>query len=167
MPSLLEKVPRPASARKKGAASRPRGRRAGDGRTTCRCEASARAQRRRAEVELPSWKQFSVEDPLHERALTQMLVGVSTRKYERSLEPVAEPVRTRGASKSAVSRRFVAISKAQMDEWFARDLSGIDAVVVMLDAVYIAEHVILVAVGIDSDGKKYVLGIREGATENA
>lgn len=38
------------------------------------------------EVELPSWKQFSVEDPLHERALTQMLVGVSTRKYDRSLD---------------------------------------------------------------------------------
>jgi len=36
------------------------------------------------EVELPSWKHFSVEDPLHERALTQMLVGVSTRKNERS-----------------------------------------------------------------------------------
>ena len=119
------------------------------------------------EVELPSWRQFSVEDPLHERALTQMLIGVSTRKYERSLEPVAEPVKTRGTSKSAVSRRFVAITKAQMDEWFARDLSGIDAVVVMLDGVYIADHVILVAVGIDSDDKKHVLGIREGATENA
>jgi transposase-like protein len=119
------------------------------------------------EVELPSWKHFSVEDPLHERALTQMLVGVSTRKYERSLEPVAPPVETRGTSKSAVSRRFVAVTKAQMDDWFARDLSGIDVVVVMLDGVHIADHVILVAVGIDSDGKKHVLGIREGATENA
>jgi putative transposase len=119
------------------------------------------------EVELPSWKQFSVEDPLHERALTQMLVGVSTRKYERSLEPVAEPVKTRGTSKSAVSRRFVAITQAQMDDWFSRDLGGIDAVVVMLDGVYIADHVILVAVCIDSDGQKHVLGIREGATENA
>ena len=119
------------------------------------------------EVELPSWKQFSVEDPLHERALTQMLVGVSTRKYDRSLEPLDESVDERGTSKSAVSRRFVSITKAQMDEWFARDLSGIDFVVVMLDGVHIADHVILVAVGIDSDGKKHVLGIREGATENA
>lgn len=118
------------------------------------------------EVELPSWKHFSVEDPLHDRALTQMLVGVSTRKYERSLEPVADPVKTRGTSKSAVSRRFVAITQAQMDDWFARDLGGIDTVVVMLDGVHIADHVILVAVGIDSDGKKHVLGIREGATEN-
>jgi putative transposase len=119
------------------------------------------------EVELPSWKHFSVEDPLHERALTQMLVGVSTRKYERSLEPLAEPVEERGTSKSAVSRRFVTITKAQMDQWFARDLSGIDFVVVMLDGVHVADHVILAAVGIDSDGRKHVLGIREGATENA
>lgn len=119
------------------------------------------------EIELPSWKQFSVEDPLHERALTQMLVGVSTRKYDRSLEPVAEPVRTRGTSKSAVSRRFVAITKAQMDEWFARKLDGIDIVVALLDGVHIDDHVVLVAVGIDAGGKKHVLGIREGATENA
>ena len=33
------------------------------------------------EVELPSWRQFSDEDPLTERAIEQMLVGVSTRKY--------------------------------------------------------------------------------------
>jgi transposase-like protein len=118
-------------------------------------------------VELPSWRHFAVEDPLHERALTQMLVGVSTRKYDRSLEPVAEPVVVRGASKSAVSRRFVSITNAQMDEWFHQDLSAIDLVVVMLDGVHIADHVILVALGIDATGKKHVLGIREGATENA
>jgi transposase-like protein len=119
------------------------------------------------ELTLPSWKQFSVEDPLHERALEQMLVGVSTRKYERSLEPITAPVAVRGTSKSAVSRRFVAITKTQMDQWFGRDLSSVDLAVLMLDGVHIADHVMIVAVGIDTVGKKYVLGIREGATENA
>jgi transposase-like protein len=119
------------------------------------------------ELTLPSWKYFSAVDPLHERALEQMLIGVSTRKYERSLEPVAAPVVVRGTSKSAVSRRFVTITKAQMDEWFNRDLSGINLAVLMLDGVHIADHVMIVAVGIDVTGVKHVLGIREGATENA
>ena len=119
------------------------------------------------EVALPSWRRFADEDPLHERALEQMLIGVSTRKYQRSLEPVSEDVRTRGTSKSAVSRRFVATTKAEMDKWLRRDVSTLDIAVLMLDGVHVAEHVLLVALGIDSDGRKHVLGVREGATENA
>ncbi len=40
------------------------------------------------EIVLPSWAEFSVEDSLHKRALTQTLVGVSARRYERSLEAI-------------------------------------------------------------------------------
>lgn len=119
------------------------------------------------EVTLPSWELFASEDPLHERAVEQMLVGVSTRKYARSLEPVPADVVARGTSKSAVSRRFVAATEAQMGEWLGRDLSVLDLAVLMLDGVHVQEHVLLVALGIDADGKKHVLGVREGATENA
>lgn len=119
------------------------------------------------EVELPSWSAFGAEDPLRERAVEQMLVGVSTRNYERSLEPMPEELVTRGTSRSAVSRRFVAATEKQMAEWLGRDLSSIDLVVLMIDGVYIDEHVLLVALGIDAHGTKHVLGLREGATENA
>lgn len=119
------------------------------------------------EIVLPSWATFAAEDPLHERAVEQMLVGVSTRKDGRSLEPVPADVKARGTSKSAVSRRFVAATEAQMDKWLGRDLSGIDLAVLMLDGVHVQEHVMLVALGIDARGEKHVLGIREGATENA
>lgn len=119
------------------------------------------------EVGLPSWLQFSVEDPLHQRALTQMLVGVSTRKYERSLEPVDATVKVRGTSKSTVSRRFIEITEAQMRELFGQDLSKLDLAVVLIDGVHISDHVIIVALGIDTSGHKHVLGIREGSTENA
>jgi len=119
------------------------------------------------EVELPSWSFFSEEDPLTERALEQMLVGVSTRKYERSLEPTGPGVKTRGTSKSAVSRRFVAKTEAQMDEWLKRDLSQISLSALMIDGVHVDEHVLLVALGTDVDGNKHVLGVREGATENS
>jgi putative transposase len=119
------------------------------------------------EVELPTWAAFGAEDPLHERAVEQMLVGVSTRNYARSLEPVPEELAVRGTSRSAVSRRFVAATEKQMAEWLGRDLSAIDLVVLMIDGVYIDEHVLLVALGIDAQGEKHVLGLREGATENA
>jgi transposase-like protein len=120
------------------------------------------------EVELPSWLAFAAEDPLHERAVEQMLVGVSTRSYARSLEPVPDELVTRGTSRSAVSRRFVAATEKQMAEWLGRDLSAIDLVVLMIDGVYVGDdHVMLVALGFDAQGNKYVLGVREGATENA
>lgn len=119
------------------------------------------------EVQLPSWEAFAAEDPLYERAVNQMLVGVSTRRYGRSLEPLAAPLPSRGTSRSAVSRRFVAATKKQMGEWLGRDLSGLDLAALMIDGIVIAEHVMLVALGIDADGKKHVLGVREGATENA
>jgi len=54
-----------------------------------------------------------------------------------------------------------------MAEWLGRDLSELDLVVLMIDGVFIEEHVLLVALGIASDGQKHVLGVREGATENA
>jgi len=120
-----------------------------------------------AEIRLPSWTAFSAEDPLDERAVQQMLVGVSTRRYARSLEPLAAPLPERGTSRSAVSRRFVAATQKQMDTWLGRDLSKLDLAALMIDGIVIAEHVMLVALGIDTDGKKHVLGVREGATENA
>lgn len=119
------------------------------------------------EVQLPSWTTFGAEDPLHERAVEQMLVGVTTRRYARSLEPLPMNVPSRGTSRSAVSRRFVAATERQMAEWLGRDLGALDLGVVMIDGVHIDEHVLLVALGIDADGKKHVLGVREGATENA
>lgn len=119
------------------------------------------------EVQLPSWAKFGAEDPLHERAVEQMLVGVSTRRYARSLEPLPTDLPSRGTSRSAVSRRFVAATERQMAEWLGRELGALELGVVMIDGIHIDEHVMMVALGIDGDGKKHVLGVREGATENA
>ena len=120
-----------------------------------------------AEVVLPSWQEFASEDPLQERVLEQMLVGVSTRRYERSLEPLGAGVESRGASKSAVSRRFIEVTEEQMAEWLNTDLSKIEIVALMIDGIVIAGHVMLVALGVDATGAKHVLGVHEGATENA
>jgi putative transposase len=58
------------------------------------------------ELSLPSWRAWSAHDPLNERAFEQMVVGVSTRRYARSLEPLPQEVAVHGISKSTVSERF-------------------------------------------------------------
>ncbi len=119
------------------------------------------------ELTLPSWSAWSSRDPLNERAFEQMVLGVSTRRYARSLEPLPSEVEVRGIGKSAVSERFVVGTQRRLGELMRRDLSGLAPIVLMIDGVHFAEHVVLAAVGIDPSGNKHVLGLREGATENA
>src|SRR5215831_3185131 len=119
------------------------------------------------ELTLPSWQSWSSRDPLHERAVEQMVLGVSSRRYARSLEPVPEEIRVHGVSKSAVSERFVVGTARKLAALMARKLTGLKLIAVMIDGVHFADHVVLAAIGIDAGGKKHTLGLREGATENA
>ena len=119
------------------------------------------------EVTLPSWKRFSAEDPLQERSVEQMLLGVATRRYGRSLDALPSPLRSRSESKSSVSRRFVSATQAKLEELVTRDLSELTLLELMVDGVHFADHVVLVALGIDRDGFKHVLGLQEGASENS
>jgi putative transposase len=119
------------------------------------------------EVPLPSWERFAAEDPLNARAVEQMLLGVATRKYGRSLEPLPPGTKSRGTSKSAVSRRFVEETAKNLKDWLSRTLSELSLAVLMLDGLVCGEHTVLVALGIDEKGSKHVLGLWEGATENA
>ncbi len=59
-------------------------------------------------------------DPLNRRVVEQMLVGVTTRQYGRSLEAIAEALTRRGTSESAVSRRFVSQTAVQLGKWRSR-----------------------------------------------
>jgi transposase-like protein len=96
-----------------------------------------------------------------------MLVGVSTRRYARSLEPLPSDFRAHSIGKSAVSERVVVGTERKLAALLRRKLGGLQLIAVMLDGVRFAEHVILAAIGIDQSGRKHVLGLREGATENA
>lgn len=118
------------------------------------------------EVPLETWTELSSTDPLDTRALEQMTIGVATRKYGRSLEDLPDEVDTRGASKSAVSRRFVAITAEMLAQWMARSLADLDIWGVFIDGIHFGNHLVLCALGIDATGKKHVLGLWEGATEN-
>jgi putative transposase len=119
------------------------------------------------ELGLPSWREWSARDPLEQRAVEQMVLGVSTRGYARSLEPLPEAVAVRSISKSAVSERFVYGTERKLAELMSRDLRQLRVVALLIDGVHFGEHVVLAAVGVDEHGDKHVLGLREGATENA
>ena len=119
------------------------------------------------EVELPSFAFASSRDALDDRTLDVIACGVSTRKYRRSLERLPEDVEDRSVSKSAVSRRFVALSQKQMITWLTTPLGDRVFPIVMIDGIVLGDHTILIALGIDADGKKQILGLREGATENS
>ena len=118
------------------------------------------------EVPLDTWEQLAGEDALDVRALEQMAIGVATRKYARSLETLPDDVTARGTSKSAVSRRFVAITTEKLAEWMHRSLAALDVWAVFIDGIHFGEHVVLCALGVDATGAKHVLGLWEGATEN-
>lgn len=119
------------------------------------------------EVALPTLTALRAHDPLPARVLEQLVLGVATRQYARSLPPLGPGVRTRGTSKSAVSRHFVARTRAQLETWRTRALGDLELVGLMLDGVRFARECLIVALGIDAGGHKHVLGLWEGSTENA
>jgi transposase-like protein len=117
------------------------------------------------EIELRTFRTFAKRDLLNEAALGRMLAGLSTRRYSAGLEPVGK-VEARATSKSAISHRFIQGTEQKLAELFGRDLSQLDLVAIFIDGVEIAEHCVVVALGIDAEGRKHPLGLWEGTTEN-
>ena len=119
------------------------------------------------ELTLPSFTYAAGRDPLNARTLEAIAIGVTTRKYRRALDPLPAGTRERAIAKSSVSRRFVALTKAQLATWLARPLDDLDVRVIFLDGLHFRDHVILIALGVDGQGYKHVLALHEGTTENA
>jgi transposase-like protein len=93
-----------------------------------------------------------------------MVRGVSTRDYEDVIDVAREGF---GVAKSSVSRDFVRASAADVKALAERRFDGVHFPVVMIDGVEYAGETMVVALGISEDGTKRVLGLRQGATENA
>jgi transposase-like protein len=120
------------------------------------------------ELPVPTYDLFTSTELLGRMAMERMLAGVSTRRYPVALEPVGEQVEAdaKSTSKSAVSRKFVAMTQTALSDLLAADLSGLDLVAIMIDGVHFADHLCVVALGIGIDGTKHPLAVVEGSTEN-
>ncbi len=120
-----------------------------------------------AELILPSFAYAARRDPLDAHTLDALAAGVATRAYRRTLDPLPTDHTERAVAKSSVSRRFVALTRAQLTTWLSQPLDGLDVRVILVDGLHFRDHVILLALGIAADGAKHVLALREGTTENA
>jgi transposase-like protein len=118
------------------------------------------------EASLPSIEGFKDRDPLSERVLNQILLGVSTRGYEASLEPRPR-VPSRGSSKSSASRSLVAKTRQRLTASLERRLDDLDLMALLVDGIEVARQTVVVALGISADGTKVPLGLAQGSTENA
>jgi len=116
------------------------------------------------EVVVPAYEALQRDERLSERILSVLMRGVSSRKYKDVLPQMAETV---GLSKSSVSREFAEASEQALKALCERRFEGVDVLVIYLDGQVFGEHHVITAVGVDSQGCKHVLGIVEGATENA
>ena len=116
------------------------------------------------EVEIPACTAMQNPSPLGQRMLDTLLCGVSTRNDKDVIPQMAETV---GVSKSAVSRAAIEASEAEVEALRSRRFDHLKILIISIDGVVFGDHTMIGAVGVDSEGHKHVLGIREGATENS
>jgi putative transposase len=119
------------------------------------------------EVTLPTVKQLQAFDPLPDTVLNQILLGVSTRGYDASVPPAPIGTRSRGTSRSAVSRRLVRKMGEKMKASLTSSLTEVSLVGLLVDGIGVGDHTIVVALGVTPEGKKVPLGLHQGSTENA
>ena len=120
------------------------------------------------EVELESWAAFSSKDLLDRLTVERMLAGVATRRHVDVAEPLSSEVeaKAKATGRSSVSRRFKRATEAALAELMARDLSGLEVAVIMIDGLEVSGQCVVVALAILTDGTKMPIGLWLGDTEN-
>jgi putative transposase len=116
------------------------------------------------EVAIPAYEAMLGNSRLGRRILEILLAGVSTRNYRKVLPEMAETV---AVSKSNLSREFIDASEQTLKDLCERRLEGKDILIVYLDGIQFGQTHVIVALGVDTEGYKHVLGLREGSSENA
>ena len=116
------------------------------------------------EVRLGSYELFHRGEPLTETVWEKLMLGLSTRKYGQAVREFTEAY---GLEKSAVSEHFIEASRAKLQEMMERRLDKTRLCALLIDATPFAGQQLVVAMGISQDGRKMILGLRQGATENA
>lgn len=116
------------------------------------------------EMGIPAYEAMQSDSRLTQRILEILMRGISTRKYREVLPQMAETV---GVSKSNVSREFIEASEEALKTLCERRFDSKDILIIYVDGQAFGPHQVLSAVGVDGQGYKHVLGLKEGASENA
>jgi putative transposase len=116
------------------------------------------------EVRLGSYEMFHRGEPLTETVWEKLMLGLSTRKYGQAVRQFSAAY---GLEKSAISEHFIEASRTKLKEMMERRLDKLKLCALLIDATPFAGQQMVAALGISQDGRKTILGIRQGATENA
>jgi transposase-like protein len=116
------------------------------------------------EVAVPAYATLKDHPGAGATMMDTLLKGVSTRNYKGVIRDMAH---TAGVSKSALSRAFVEQSEKALEELMARRFDHLSILAIYIDGIDLSGHHVLTALGVDEQGAKHVLGMREGASENA
>jgi putative transposase len=116
------------------------------------------------EVSVPAYEVLQKETATGERMLQILLNGVATRRYGKVIPEMADTV---GVSRSTVSRESIEASEAALKKLLERRFEDVDLLIIYIDGMHFGDQCVLAAVGVDIQGHKHVLALREGATENA
>jgi transposase-like protein len=116
------------------------------------------------EQRLGSYEIFQRSGPLQKAVWEKIMRGLSTRNYGAVVKEFQQAY---GVEKSAVSENFIEASREKVKELMERPLGELRLCAVLIDGTPFKDRQMIVALGIGCDGRKTVLGLREGATENA
>lgn len=116
------------------------------------------------EIRLGSYEMFHRGEPLTETVWEKLMLGLTTRKYG---EAVREFTEAYGIEKSAVSEHFIEASRVKLKDLMERRLDKMKCCALLVDATPFEGQQMIAAMGIAHDGTKTILGIPQGATENA
>ena len=123
-----------------------------------------RYTRQCGEADLETYARLQSPDAMPQSVLKRLVRGVSCRDYEGVVDLAREGF---GVQKSSVSRSFVKASADEVRQLAERRFDGVRIPVIYLDGVQYAGETMTVALGVLENGAKRVLGVRQGATENA
>ncbi|MFQ5617297.1 MAG: IS256 family transposase [Anaerolineales bacterium] len=115
------------------------------------------------EVSLRCWEALRRTGDPDEILLRRVLYGISCRNYEPAAEAVPGAI---GISASSVSRTFIEASAAQLRAFQEQSLAGLDLAALFIDGKTFAEDTMVIALGVDMDGRKIPLGFIQTGTEN-
>lgn len=116
-----------------------------------------------AEIPLDTYKAFQDPRRMRKSLLKEMVVGISSRNYEETIEKLLNGY---GIKKSSISRHFVQATAEQVREFLERSVADLNFCSIFIDGIEFKEDHLIVALGIDTTGYKHVLGLWQGATEN-
>jgi transposase-like protein len=116
------------------------------------------------EIPLAVYRQLRCADRLDAGVLRRAVHGVSARNYEQAVEQVR---RGFGVKRSSVSRRFVRATAAMVQRFCERRWDGVGFIAIVIDGTPYAGQMMVTALGVTEAGTKHILGLRQGATENA